>query len=84
VAAAVEEPPAPEPAARTTEGDLQTAKERLAEALEELSAALRAQDALRGASDNDRQNFAKYLTIAKLKLENAIAVVRSGEPRPLP
>ena len=29
----------------------------------------------------DRQNFAKYLTIAKLKLENAIAVVRAGEPR---
>ena len=44
-------------------------------------AALRSQDALRGATDIDRQNFAKYLTIAKLKLENAIAVVRSGEPR---
>jgi ParB family chromosome partitioning protein len=81
---AAEEPPIPEPqtaAPRTAEGDLQAAKERLAEALDELSAALRAQDALRGASDNDRQNFAKYLTIAKLKLENAIAVVRSGEPR---
>lgn len=68
-------------AAPTAEGDLQSAKERLAEALEELSSALRAQDALRGATDSDRQNFAKYLTIAKLKLENAIAVVRSGEPR---
>jgi ParB family chromosome partitioning protein len=66
---------------RTAEGDLQSAKERLAEALDELSAALRTQDALRGATDVDRQNFAKYLTIAKLKLENAIAVVRSGEPR---
>ncbi len=80
---AVEE--APEPvladAPRTADGDLQSAKERLAEALDELSAALRTQDALRGATDVDRQNFAKYLTIAKLKLENAIAVVRSGEPR---
>jgi len=66
---------------RTADGDLQMAKERLAEALDELSAALRTQDALRGATDVDRQNFAKYLTIAKLKLENAIAVVRSGEPR---
>jgi ParB family chromosome partitioning protein len=66
---------------RTAEGDLQAAKERLAEALDELSSALRTQDALRGATDVDRQNFAKYLTIAKLKLENAIAVVRSGEPR---
>jgi ParB family chromosome partitioning protein len=83
--APIDEPPAPEPVApaRSGEGDLQSAKERLAEALDELSAALRAQDALRGASDNDRQNFAKYLTIAKLKLENAIAVVRSGEPRSL-
>jgi hypothetical protein len=27
----------------------------------------------------DRANLAKYLTIAKLKLENAIALVRSGE-----
>jgi ParB family chromosome partitioning protein len=75
----------PEPVAaerpRTADGDLQSAKERLAEALDELSAALRTQDALRGATDVDRQNFAKYLTIAKLKLENAIAVVRSGEPR---
>ena len=35
----------------------------------------------RGANAVDRQNFAKYLTIAKLKLENAIAVVRSGEPK---
>jgi hypothetical protein len=26
----------------------------------------------------DRQNLAKYLTIAKLKLENAIALVRRG------
>ncbi len=79
------EPPTPEPVLaetpRTAEGDLQSAKERLAEALDELSAALRTQDALRGATDVDRQNFAKYLTIAKLKLENAIAVVRSGEPR---
>lgn len=83
--AVIEEPPAPEPVVsetpRTADGDLQSAKERLAEALDELSAALRTQDALRGASDVDRQNFAKYLTIAKLKLENAIAVVRSGEPR---
>ena len=27
----------------------------------------------------DRANLAKYLTIAKLKLENAIAMVRSGD-----
>ncbi|MCY7418366.1 MAG: hypothetical protein LH650_07705, partial [Chloroflexi bacterium] len=68
-------------APRSGEDDLQLAKEHLAAALDDLSVALRGQDALRGASASDRQNFAKYLTIAKLKLENAIAVVRSGDPR---
>jgi len=72
---------APGLAPRSGEDDLQLAKEHLAEALDDLSVALRGQDALRGASASDRQNFAKYLTIAKLKLENAIAVVRAGEPR---
>ncbi len=60
---------------------LQLAKDHFAEALDELSSVLRMQDALTSASDTDRQNLAKYLTIAKLKLENAIAVIRSMEPR---
>jgi hypothetical protein len=34
---------------------------------------------MRSIPDVDRANLAKYLTIAKLKLENAIAVVRSGD-----
>jgi hypothetical protein len=29
--------------------------------------------------DVDRANLAKYLTIAKLKLENAIALIRTGD-----
>jgi len=65
----------------TGEDALQQAKARLSEALEDLSIVIREQEALRGATTTDRQNFAKYLTIAKLKLENAIAVVRSGDPR---
>lgn len=60
---------------------LMVAKARLAEALDDLSAIIRQQEALRGANEVDRQNFAKYLTIAKIKLENAIAVVRAGEPK---
>jgi ParB family chromosome partitioning protein len=67
--------------APTGEDALQQAKSRLAEALEDLSLVIREQEALRGATPTDRQNFAKYLTIAKLKLENAIAVVRSGDPK---
>ena len=65
----------------TGEDALQMAKARLSEALEDLSVVIREQEALRGATTTDRQNFAKYLTIAKLKLENAIAVVRSGDPK---
>ena len=34
----------------------------------------------RRSRDVDRANLAKYLTIAKLKLENAIAIVRSDNP----
>lgn len=74
--------PAPPPATDRPAGDpLSLAKSRLSEALEELSGVLRAEDALRGASEVDRQNLAKYLTIAKVRLENAIAVVRAGDPK---
>ncbi len=56
------------------------AKQQLAEAVEELVGVLRAADVARSIPEVDRANLAKYLTIAKLKLENAIAMVRSGEP----
>ena len=55
------------------------ARHQLAEAIEELVGVLRAPDVVRSISDVDRANLAKYLTITKLKLENAIAMVRSGD-----
>ena len=58
---------------------LVAAKQQLSEAVEELVAVLRAPDVVRSIPEIDRANLAKYLTIAKLKLENAIAVVRSGD-----
>jgi ParB/RepB/Spo0J family partition protein len=58
---------------------LVSARHQLSEAVEELVSVLRAPDVVRGIPDIDRQNLAKYLTIAKLKLENAIALVRSGD-----
>jgi len=61
--------------------DLDQATDHLARAVDELAAALRTDAALSQASPSQRQSFAKYLTIAKIKLENAIAVVRAGEPR---
>ncbi|HYK96491.1 MAG TPA: ParB/RepB/Spo0J family partition protein [Candidatus Dormibacteraeota bacterium] len=53
------------------------AKQQLADAVETFMDVLRAPDVVRGIGAIDRANLAKYLTIAKLRLENAIAVVRS-------
>ena len=36
-------------------------------------------DLLEGIGEVDRSNLAKYLTIAKLRLENAITLVRRGD-----
>ena len=70
------------PAARTdlTDDSLVNAKASLAEALDDLVGVLRSPDAVRSIPDVDRANLAKYLTIAKLRLENAIAIVRTGDP----
>ncbi len=57
---------------------LVTAKSQLSDAVQELVAILHAPDVVRSIGEVDRQNLAKYLTIAKLRLENAIALVRSG------
>jgi ParB family chromosome partitioning protein len=61
------------------EDSLVAAKQQLAEAVEDLVSVLRAPDVMRSIPDVDRANLAKYLTITKLKLENAIAAVRTGE-----
>ena len=69
-------PQAPRPLG---EDSLVNAKASLAEALDDLVGVLRAPDAIRSIPDVDRDNLAKYLTISKLRLENAIALVRSGD-----
>jgi hypothetical protein len=61
------------------EDSLVNAKASLADALDELVGVLRAPEAIRSIPDVDRDNLAKYLTISKLRLENAIALVRSGD-----
>ena len=68
------------PTAAITDDSLMDAKQGLADAVEALVALLRSPE-LRGAIPvTDRANLAKYLTIAKLKLENAIAIVRTDNP----
>jgi ParB family chromosome partitioning protein len=58
---------------------LVNARHQLSDAVEDLVSVLRSPDVIRGIPDIDRDNLAKYLTIAKLKLENAIALVRSSD-----
>lgn len=72
--------PRAESGAPIREDSLVTAKQQLVDAVEDLVGVLRTPDLVRGFGEVDRANLAKYLTIAKLKLENAIALVRSGTP----
>jgi ParB family chromosome partitioning protein len=58
---------------------LVAAKQQLATAVEDFVDVLRTPTVMQAIGPVDRANLAKYLTIAKLKLENAIALVRSGD-----
>jgi ParB/RepB/Spo0J family partition protein len=71
--------PTPRPRAELGEDSLVNAKASFADALDDLVGVLRTPDAVDQIPDVDRANLAKYLTIAKLRLENAIAIVRTGE-----
>ena len=57
------------------------AKAQLNGAVEDLLDVIRNPEVLSSIGQVDRANLAKYLTIAKLRLENAIAVVRMGDDR---
>ncbi len=58
---------------------LVAAKQQLNEAVEDLLDVIRNPEVLSAIGPVDRTNLAKYLTIAKLRLENAIAAIRSGD-----
>jgi hypothetical protein len=53
-------------------------EQRLAVAVDELVDLLRHPDVIEQIPDVNRSNLAKYLTITRLKLENAIAILRQG------
>ena len=59
---------------------LVAAKQNLSEALEMLADVLGSSETVAQIAETDRANLAKYLTIAKLRLENAITLVRSSRP----
>jgi len=58
---------------------LVSAKQQLADAVEELVGVIRSPEVLEAIGQVDRANLAKYLMIAKLRLENAIAVLKTGD-----
>ncbi len=64
-------------AARAADDALMDTKGRLAAAVQELVDLLRQPDVVEEIPEVNRDNLAKYLTITKLKLENAIAIIRA-------
>ena len=65
-------------AARHADDALVDTKGKLAVAVDELVDLLRHPDVIEQIPDVNRSNLAKYLTITRLKLENAIAILRAG------
>lgn len=65
-------------AARHADDALMDTKGKLAGAVDELVDLLRHPDVIEQIPEVNRSNLAKYLTITRLKLENAIAILRSG------
>jgi ParB/RepB/Spo0J family partition protein len=67
------------PAVEVTDDSLVNAKQSLADAVDGLVGVLSSAELRESIGATDRANLAKYLTIAKLRLENAIALVRSDD-----
>jgi ParB family transcriptional regulator, chromosome partitioning protein len=65
-------------AAKAADDALMSARGKLADGVEELVDLLRDPDVMAQIPDVNRHNFAKHLTITKLKIENAIAIIRAG------
>jgi hypothetical protein len=64
-------------AVRAADNALVDNRAKLAEAIDELVAILSQRDLLDEIPDTNRDNLARNLTVTKLKLENAIAIIRA-------
>jgi ParB family chromosome partitioning protein len=64
-------------AARNTDDALVNNRTRLAGAVDELVELLSQRELIDEIPDTNRDNLARYLTVTKLKLENAIAIIRA-------
>ena len=68
-------------AAQAADDALMGARSKLAEGVDDLVHILRRPEMMEQIPEVNRANFAKHLTITKLKIENAIAIIRSGAPQ---
>ena len=67
-------------AAKAADDALMGARSKLAEGVDDLVDILRQPEMMEQIPEVNRANFAKHLTITKLKIENAIAIIRAGTP----
>jgi ParB family chromosome partitioning protein len=65
-------------AARAADDALMVNRGKLADAIDELVELLRHPDVIEQIPDTNRDNLARNLTVTKLKLENAIAIIRAS------
>ena len=68
-------------AAKAADDALMGARAKLAEGVDDLVDILRQPEMMEQIPEVNRANFAKHLTITKLKIENAIAIIRAGAPQ---
>jgi ParB family chromosome partitioning protein len=67
-------------AVRAADDALMGARSKLSDGIDDLVDILRQPELLEQIPEVNRANFAKHLTITKLKIENAIAIIRAGTP----
>jgi ParB family chromosome partitioning protein len=65
-------------AAKAADDALMESRAKLAEGVDDLVDILRQPELMEQIPEVNRANFAKHLTITKLKIENAIAILRAG------
>ncbi len=68
-------------AAKAADDALMGARSKLSEGVDDLVDILRKPEMMDQIPEVNRANFAKHLTITKLKIENAIAIIRAGAPQ---
>ena len=68
-------------ATKAADDALMGARSKLSEGVDDLVEILRQPEMMHQIPEVNRANFAKHLTITKLKIENAIALIRAGAPQ---